>query len=137
MSLTEFQLVALRALLDRIIPPDDFPGGWEAGVGEYLLRQLAGDLAPLRAAYAAGLSALDAEAQAAGAASFAAMPAGAQDALLARVEAGQVVAEWPVDPAGFFRMAAEHAAEGFYGDPGNGGNRDGVAWRMIGFEVTA
>jgi gluconate 2-dehydrogenase gamma chain len=23
--------------------------------------------------------------------------------------------------------------EGFYSDPGNGGNRDAVAWRMIGF----
>ncbi len=137
MSLTELQLATLRALIDRIIPPDEYPGGWEAGAGEYLLRQLAGDLAPLRAAYAAGLSALDAEAQAAGAASFAAMPAEAQDALLGRVEAGQVAADWPIDPAAFFRDAVAHAAEGFYGDPGNGGNCGGVAWQMIGYEVRA
>jgi hypothetical protein len=25
--------------------------------------------------------------------------------------------------------------EGFYGDPGNGGNRNAVSWHMIGFEV--
>jgi hypothetical protein len=30
----------------------------------------------------------------------------------------------------------EHSAEGFYSDPGNGGNRDNIAWKMIGFEVT-
>ena len=23
--------------------------------------------------------------------------------------------------------------EGYYADPGNGGNRDGIAWQMIGF----
>ena len=135
MPLTEAQLAALRALVNRIIPPDDFPGGWEAGAGDYLLRQLAGDLAPLRAAYAAGLSALDAEAQAAGAASFAAMPAEAQDALLVRVEAGRVAAEWPIDPAEFFRNAVTHTAEGYYSDPGNGGNRGGVAWQMLGYLV--
>lgn len=137
MLLTESQLAALRALIDQLIPPDDYPGGWEAGAGDYLLCQLAGDLAPLRTAYQAGLDALDAEARAAGAASFSALPADAQRALLLRIEAGQAAAGWPIDPAGFLRMAAEHAAEGFYGDPGNGGNRDGVAWRMIGFEVTA
>ena len=29
---TPRQQATLRALVDRIIPPDDFPGGWEAGV---------------------------------------------------------------------------------------------------------
>ena len=39
------------------------------------------------------------------------------------------------DPVAFFQTAVEHAMEGFYSDPGNGGNHDGVSWRMIGFEV--
>ncbi len=56
---------------------------------------------------------------------------------MSRVEAGAVATPWPVDPAAFFRNAVAHAAEGYYGDPANGGNRDGVAWRMIGFEVRA
>ena len=67
---------------------------------------------------------------------FAGLAPDAQDDLLRRVESGDVVTDWPVDPAEFFRAAAEHAAEGYYSDPGNGGNRDGVSWRMIGFEVT-
>ena len=132
---SERQAATLRALVDRLIPPDDFPGGWEAGVGDYLARQLTGDLQLLLSQYRAGLDALDAEAQAVAGARFAALGAEAQDSLLSQVEAGAVVTPWPVDPAVFFRHAMEHAAEGYYGDPGNGGNHGAVAWRMIGFEV--
>ena len=134
--LTEAQRATLRALVDRLIPADDFPGGWDAGVGDYLDRQFAGDLSDLLDVYRAGLDALEVEARATSGVSFAALAPDAQDGLLHRVDVGDVATDWPVDPAEFFRAAAEHAAEGFYGDPGNGGNRDGVSWRMIGFEVT-
>lgn len=134
--LTESHRATLRALIDRIIPADDCPGGWEAGVGEYLDRQFAEDLCHLLDMYRAGLDALEVEARATAGVSFGDLAPAAQDALLRRIEAGEVVTDWPVDPAAFFRAAAEHAAEGFYGDPGNGGNRGEVSWRMIGFEVT-
>jgi hypothetical protein len=134
--LTEPQRAALRALVDRIIPADDFPGGWDAGVGDYLDRQFVADLSHVVDLYRGGLDALDVEARTAAGVSYAALGPDAQDELLRRVEAGEVATDWPVDPAEFFRAATEHAAEGFYGDPGNGGNRDGVSWRMIGFEVT-
>ena len=135
------QQTTLHALMDRIIPPDEDPGAWEAGVGDYLARQFEGDLRGSLALYRAGLDALEAEAQASGPVSgpaggvtrFAALPALEQDALLKRIEAGQVVHTWPVDPAGFFQTVVQHVNEGFYSDPGNGGNRDAVAWRMIGY----
>ena len=133
--LTELQLATLHALVDRIIPADDFPSGWQAGVGAYLARQFEGDLRLELERYRAGLDALDAEALANAGARFAELDAAAQDALLQRVEAATVATSWPIDPAAFFRAAVEHAMEGFYSDPGNGGNRDGVSWRMIGFEV--
>ena len=134
--LTEYQRETLRALIDRIIPADDFPGGWEAGVGDYLDRQFAADLRPLIEMYRAGLDALDGEARAMTGVDFAQLAPDTQDEVLRRVEAGDVSADWSVDPSAFFRTAIEHAAEGYYGDPGNGGNRDEVSWRMIGFEVT-
>jgi hypothetical protein len=37
--------------MDRIIPPDDFPGAWEAGVGDYLAGQFERDLQFQVAAY--------------------------------------------------------------------------------------
>jgi gluconate 2-dehydrogenase gamma chain len=131
--LTSQQLATLRCLLDRIIPPDEDPGAWEAGVGDYLLRQLAGDLAGELEAYRSGLDALEAEAQARHRVAFTDLPADEQDVVLGLVEAGQVVGAWPTDPARFFHMAVQHSAEGFYSDPGNGGNRDLAAWRMMAF----
>jgi hypothetical protein len=134
--LTQSQQATLRAFVDRLIPADDYPGGWDAGVGDYLDRQFAGDLSHALDTYRAGLDALDAESAATVGARFCEIDLAAQDELLRRVEVGDVATDWSVDPAAFFRDAAEHAAEGYYGDPGNGGNRDGVSWRMIGFEVT-
>jgi hypothetical protein len=137
MMLTELHHATLRALVDRIIPADDFPSGWQAGVGDYLARQFERDLRPQLDRYRAGLDALDAEAQAGAGLRFAELDAADQDALLRRVEAGAVTVAWPIDPVAFFHAAVQHAMEGYYSDPGNSGNRDGVSWRMIGFEVRA
>jgi hypothetical protein len=133
---TSEQLAILQAVVNRIIPPDDDPGGWDAGVGDYLMAQFKRDLKPLLPQYRQALDALDEEAQSFVGRSFVRLDADAQDALLRQIERGEVQNRWPVDPAAFFKLLVEHCAEGFYSDPGNGGNRDQVAWRMIGFEVT-
>jgi hypothetical protein len=133
---TQHQQATLRALVDRIIPPDDFPSGWEVGVGDYLARQFDGDLRGMVGVYRAGLDGLEAEAYAGAGASFAALGPAEQDALLRRVESGDVATVWATDPVAFFEAACVHMNEGFYSDPGNGGNRDQITWRMIGFEVT-
>jgi gluconate 2-dehydrogenase gamma chain len=131
------QTDSLRAAMNRIIPPDDFPGAWEAGAGDYVLRLLAGDLPQFMIVYQQGLDALDAEAQAVHQTSFAALNPVTQDMLLSYIERGQVQTIWPLDPAEFFRLLVDHTMEGYYSDPGNGGNHDGAAWGMIGFEVRA
>jgi Gluconate 2-dehydrogenase subunit 3 len=131
--LSPSQLTTLRSLMDRIIPPDEYPGAWEAGVGDYLARQFERDLRQSVEMYRAGLGALEAEALAGEGQSFAALPAPAQDTLLRRIEAGQTWQPWPIDPAKFFQVVVQHVVEGYYSDPGNGGNRDALAWRMIGF----
>jgi hypothetical protein len=133
--LSAAQIVTLEALVNRIIPADEYPCGWEAGVGDYLFGQFKRDLKHLLPVYALGLDALDAEAQAEAGQGFAQLAPDAQDALLTRVEAGDVRAAWGVDPVAFFRMVVDHCAEGYYADPGNGGNRDMVSWQMVGFEV--
>src|SRR6185436_8419917 len=120
---------------DCLIPPDDHPGGWEAGVGDYLLRQFERDLRPQLEMYRAGLDALDQEAQARAGQPFAELMPEAQTALLEQIEQGQIMTAWAISPADFFRQLVDHAMEGYYGDPGNGGNRHMLAWKMIGFEV--
>lgn len=131
------ELECLRALLDAIIPADDFPSAWEAGVGDYLQRQLAGDLAKALPDYRAWLAQLTAEARAHYGRGFAQLRLSERTGLLRRIEADEVQTQWAIAPGGFFREIVEACAEGYYSDPGNGGNRDGIAWRMVGFEVTA
>jgi hypothetical protein len=131
----ERQQKTLRAALDCLIPPDDFPGAWDAGVGDYLDGLLRGDEAQLQPVYRLGLDALEAEAQAQYGTGFAELKAARQETLLKAVEEGEVDALWPIPARQFFALLNRHAAEGFYSDPGNGGNREAVSWQMIGFGV--
>ena len=124
----------LRSLMNRIIPQDDFPNAWDAGVGNYLSRQFERDLQHQVENYRLGLEALEAESQTYAGKSFTELDASTQDMLLSRIETGQVALSWNVNPTEFFQMVIEHVMEGYYSDPGNGGNRDSIAWRMIGFE---
>ncbi len=137
MTLTDAQTETLAAAMNRVVPPDEFPGAWDAGAGAYLRKQFGRDLVDVLPVYRLGLDGLDAEARAAHGQGFAALGPDAQDALLARVEAGEVVAAWLTPPSRFFGLLVRHTMEGYYADPGNGGNKGGVAWRMVGFEVTA
>ncbi len=124
----------LRAMMNRIIPQDDFPNAWDAGVGNYLSRQFEGDLQNRVEDYRLGLETLEAESQAYEGKSFTELDASTQDHLLSRVESGQVTKSWPVNPTEFFHMVIAHVMEGYYSDPGNGGNRESIAWQMIGFK---
>ena len=136
MILSQRQLVILEAVVNVIIPPDSDPGGWQGGVGDYLLHQFEGDLKHVLPTYEQGLLALDAEAQTVTGKHLAELDPQAQEAFMMKIEQGQVQTLWPIDPEAFFSMLVEHCAEGFYSDPGNHGNRDSVSWKMIGFEVT-
>ncbi len=131
--LSQRQIQILRSALDRIIPADDYPGAWEAGVGEYILRQLRGDLEPLSAAYSEGLNALDDETSARYGFAFQEIGPDQQDNLLRQLEKGESETVWPIPPARFLSMLIHHAAEGYYADPANGGNKGARSWQMVGF----
>lgn len=131
----EEQQETLKTLVNCIIPADDYPNGWDAGVGDYLYGQFERDLKDKLSIYQDGLSALNAEAQALYEQPFAKLPTDDQVTLLTDIEKGAVKSEWRIDPSEFFAMAVAHCAEGYYSNPENGGNRNQVAWDMIGFEV--
>ncbi|MET9245963.1 gluconate 2-dehydrogenase subunit 3 family protein [Nonomuraea sp. NPDC003709] len=133
--MTPGQAATLGAVVDTIVPADDHPSGTEAGVLDYLAGQFGRDLAGLRAYYEAGLNAVEAEARERHGAGFPELPPGRREELLRALEAGDTRVPWPFDAAAFVETVVGHVMEGFYGDPGNGGNRDAASWRMIGFEV--
>ena len=49
--LDEQRLSVLKTLVNAIIPADDDPSGWEAGVGDCLIRQFGADLSDLVPTY--------------------------------------------------------------------------------------
>src|SRR5438105_6206 len=134
MRLTKQQQQTLRAAVDRIIPPDDYPGTWQSGVGDYLAGQFESDLRPVLNDYCSGLAALEAESVARFQQSFSMLSDQEQDIVLRHVEAGEVLTAWEVAPNIFFNLLVNTTAEGFYSDPEQGGNRNGASWAMIGFE---
>ena len=134
--LTETQLQTLRAAMDTLIPPDEYPGAWDNGTGNYLLRQFNGDLAHLVQEYQLGLDALDREAQTVYGQAFSALEPAQRADLFTAIENGDAQAPWPVSSTGFLSLMVAHTAEGYYGDPGQGSNLNRASWDMIGYIVT-
>ena len=145
----------IEAAVARLIPADEkWPGALEAGVPNYIDKQLAGAWGAGERLYRSGpwqpgtpsqgyqlpftpaelfrtaLAAINNELKAQ--TPFAKMSTAEQDAYLHGLEAGgKDLGGVPSNE--FFAQLWESTLEGFFGDPVYGGNRDMVAWRMIGF----
>lgn len=124
----------LRAVLNRLIPEDDYPSAWDAGVGDYMEKQFDTDLRHLVGFYQDGLAGLEDEALAEYGCGFADLTDTQQDSILQQLEANEVNGKWQVAPISFLSTLIRHTAEGYYSDEGQGGNRNAISWKMIGFE---
>lgn len=113
-----FLLQTFRAVLDRIIPADDFPGATAAGVDRFILELWDAGLIEEKDELIRGFAALD---QVAGG-SFELLPEAEQDELLQGVS-----------HTVWFAKLCELAAEGYYSDPDNGANPGAISWQMIGY----
>jgi hypothetical protein len=127
----------LRAVVDSLIPPDDFPGAYDAGVCDYLKRIFRTDLAFQSSFFRAGIEGIEAEALARFNSRFVDLTPDQKISTLAAIESGEVKTSWSISPSRFFEMLVNTTAEGFYSDPQQGGNRDAVSWVMTGFEDTS
>ena len=126
----------LRAVIDCLIPPDDFPGAYDAGVCDYLERLFQTDLAAQAESFFAGIDGIEAEALERFNKPFTKLTPDQKLATLAAIESADVKTPWPISPSLFFEMLVNTTAEGYYSDPQQGGNRDRVSWLMTGFETS-
>jgi gluconate 2-dehydrogenase gamma chain len=144
----------IDAAVARLIPADDQWGGaLEAGVPNYMDLQLAGAWGAGERLYRSGpwvpgtpsqgyqlpftpaelfRKALGAINKELAATPFAKMSAAEQDAFLRHLETGSRDLGG-VPSVVFFTHLWELTVEGFFSDPVYGGNRDMLAWRMVGF----
>ena len=135
MELNASQQRTLCALADRIIPADEFPSASELGALSFATDLFSTDLASAGGAVVAGLDSLHGEAHAIGGTEFAELTQEQQDALIQDLLQGNTRAEWKTSAATFLRLMIVVVNEGYYADPNNGGNAEGVSWKMVGFEV--
>ena len=124
----------LRSVVDCVIPSDDFPGAYDAGVCDFIERLLQTDLADDAEFFRAGIDAIEAEALARFGKPFTDVGPSEQTSMLADIESGAVKTPWPIPPSRFFTMLVHTTVEGYYSDPQQGGNRGAISWVMIGFE---
>src|SRR5215471_5484364 len=144
----------IEAAVARLIPKDEqWDGAFEAGVPNYIDKQLAGAWGAGERLYRSGpwvpgtpsqgyqlpftpaelfRTALRAINDGLSATPFAQMSADRQDEYLKSLEAGGKDLGG-VPSQVFFAHLWESTLEGFFSDPVYGGNRNMVAWRMIGF----
>lgn len=131
--LTSEEAKILDALSDQIIPPDEYAGGKEAGVTNYIDRQLAGfysDQAPM---YRICLKALNDTCEEIYGKSFTALGPEIQFEYLKDIETGRFNDEdWKgFTPSSFFGTLRDHCLQGYYGSPRHGGNKNHVSYRMM------
>jgi gluconate 2-dehydrogenase gamma chain len=132
-TLTAAEADILEAVCARLIPSDDNgPGAVEARAAHYIDRALAGPLRASRDAYAAGLAAIDAFAQANKGVAFVKLAPADQDAVLTDVEKDAVPGFVP-NSAAFFALVRTHTIQGTFCDPYYGGNANFVGWDLIGY----
>jgi gluconate 2-dehydrogenase gamma chain len=123
--LTEDEARTLAAACDQIVPRDQDPGASDAGVVNFIDRQLATRRKKDVGLWRTGLAGLDAAARRGHGARFADLSGAAQAAVLQAVERDEA-------SAAFFRRLRDFTMMGYYGDPRHGGNKDRVSWKMLG-----
>ena len=132
-NLTAAEAEMLEAICARIIPSDaNGPGAKEARAAHYIDRALGGFLAPSKAAYTAGLAALDRYSRSSRGGPFTSLSTRDQDSLLIDVETGSATG-FTGGSGAFFNMVRTHTLQGTFGDPYYGGNANFVGWDMLGY----
>lgn len=116
------QAAGLEAIAARIIPTDETPGAREAGVIHFIDQALGSFMAGSAGELRAGLEALDAlAASTLDGHRFAQLEPGAQDELIARIEATP-----------FFELMHYLTVAGMFSLPAHGGNREYLGWQLLG-----
>ena len=114
-----------EAFASQIIPTDDTPGAKEANVVRFVDFALSEIEPQNKQDFSKAMEALSAQARktAPQAASFAALTSAQQVEVMKAIEKSDA-----------FGMLQFYTLAGFFGDPSDGGNKDQIGWKLIGFK---
>jgi len=132
-SLTAAEAKTVRTIISRIIPSDENgPGALEARADRFIDRALAGALKNQKAAYSAGLAAVDGYSQSLKGRLFADLAPNDQDAILTDMQSNRATG-FDGGSGPFFNLVRTHTIQGTFSDPFYGGNENFVGWDLIGY----
>lgn len=128
---TVSQAAMVGAIAEQLVPEDEYPGGKEAGVVQFIDAKLAGPYGKFYVdRYQSGLKLVDKVSHEFAGRDFVSLNSVQQKKVLSSLEAG---IEGEPTAREFFGLIREHTFEGYYGDPQHGANKNGESWKMIGF----
>ncbi|MGA9407945.1 MAG: gluconate 2-dehydrogenase subunit 3 family protein [Bacteroidota bacterium] len=126
----------LNAIVEQIIPTDEWSGGRDAGVVNFIRKQLEGPYRRFQGDYRKGLAAITRNCLEKYNEKFEALPWEQQTSFLTDMESGRLNdGPWKNGfGVKFFELLRSHSLQGYYGSPRHGGNKNFVSYKMIGLD---
>lgn len=130
-SNSEAQLI--DALAEQMIPQDEWPGGRESGVTNFIDKQLVGPYARFQSKYREGIATIQQTCEKRYRKKFEDLTWNEQTIFLEDMEAGNMTEpEWKGGfDIEFFTLVRDHSMQAFYGSPRHGGNKNNMSYKML------
>jgi len=131
--LTEQESLLLDALVEQIIPTDEWPGASNAGVTNFIDLQLIGPYTRFQETYRKGLYAIQETCNTKFQKRFEELPWKEQTQFMESMSIGKMEGknwenglDWQL-----FSLIHDHSMQGYYGSPRHGGNKNNVSYKML------
>jgi len=130
---TESEAQLMDALAEQIIPADEWPGGCESGVTNFIDKQLTGPYVRFQSKYRKGIAAIQETCKTRYQKKFEKLDWGEQTKFLVTMEAGNL--HEPMWKNGFdkefFTLVRDHSMQSYYGSSRHGGNKNNISYKML------
>jgi gluconate 2-dehydrogenase gamma chain len=130
---TDAEAFTVNAFAEQIIPADEWPGGRDSGVTNFIDKQLIGPYVRFQLKYRKGIDALQETCKTRHNKKFEEMDWNDQTNLLEEMEAGKMKETVWKDgfDKEFFKMVRDHSMQAYYGSPIHGGNKNKMSYKML------
>jgi gluconate 2-dehydrogenase gamma chain len=130
---TDPEALVMDAIAEQIIPTDDWPGGRDSGVTNFIDKQLTGPYTRFQDAYRRGIGALQESCRMKFGKEFEKLDWNEQTSLLETLEAGKMnEVQWNKGfDREFFNLVRDHSMQSYYGNPRHGGNKNNISYKML------
>ena len=131
--LSDDEVSCLIALCEQIIPADEDPGATDAGVINFIDKQVSLRFPEEKDFIRKGVNALQASCRALYGKKFEELDFNTQTTVATGMEKNELPDEFwnEVKQGAFFNKIIQRTMQGFYGMPRHGGNKDYVSYRML------